>query len=185
VREGTWIVAQGGTSPLLNSHLEALDSRRLAAWKGQAYAYDLVRVDGRGMRARTLVPARLDEFHAWNAPVYAPCAGRVIATKNDAPDRMPPAIDRTIRIGNFVLLECGATWVLLAHLKERSVAVEQGAEVAAGARLALVGSSGTLDFPHLHVHSQRAGDLRSVFDAPPLLAVFGGRVRGRNEPMPN
>lgn len=186
VREGTWVVAEGGTTPLLNAHRGVLDSRRLAAWKGEAYATDLVRVDARGMRARRLVPARLDDFHSWNAPVHAPCAGRVLATKNDALDRMPPFVDRSSRVGNFVLLECGSHWVLLAHLKEGSVAVEQGAAVAAGALLARVGSSGTLSQPHLHVHVQRAGDMHNAFDAQPLpLAFRDARVRGRNEFLPD
>jgi hypothetical protein len=181
VRDGTWVVAQGGTSLLLNAHVEALDSRRLAAWKGQAYACDLVRVDARGLRARHWLPTRLDDFHTWNAPVYAPCAGRVLATRNDALDRMPPSVDPGGRAGNFVLLECGAVWVALAHLKQGSIAVERGAVVAVGTRLGLVGSSGTLDMPRLHVHAQRAGDPRSAFDATPLPIAFGGRVLGRNE----
>lgn len=186
VRAGAWAVAHGGTTRLLNAHAGVLDSRPLAAWKGQAYATDLVRVDARGMRARRLVPERLDEFHSWNAPVHAPCAGRVLATKNDALDRMPPVVDRANPDGNFVLLDCGPHWVLLAHLKQGSVAVERGAAVAAGARLALVGSSGTLEQPHLHVHAQRAGDMHAAFDAPPLPVAFAdAHVPGRNEILRN
>ena len=181
LRDGTFLVANGGTSLLLNAHVATLaEGERYRAWRGQSYGYDLVRIDAFGRRSRTPWPRTLADYHSFGAPVYAPCDGRVLETVNELPDRVPPARDRERLPGNFVLLDCGGTWVVAAHLRQGSVAVAPNATVRTGDRLGEIGNSGNSDEPHLHLHAQRPGPLDSAFDADPLVITFDGRVLGRN-----
>jgi hypothetical protein len=180
LRDGTFLVANGGTSTLLNAHVATLEGERFRAWRGQSYGYDLVRVDALGRRSRTPWPRALEDYASFGTPVYAPCAGRVLETVNDQPDRVPPARDVERLPGNFVLLECGDAWVVLAHLRQGSVAVAPNAPVRIGDRLGEIGNSGNTSEPHLHLHAQRPGPLESAFAAEPLLVTFDGRALGRN-----
>jgi murein DD-endopeptidase MepM/ murein hydrolase activator NlpD len=71
--------------------------------------------------------------------------------------------------------------VLLAHLKQGSVAVKGGQRVAAGDIVGAVGNSGNTDEPHLHVHAQRPGRGILPLSGEPLAMRFGGRWYVRND----
>lgn len=78
------------------------------------------------------------------------------------------------------ILQCGQVQVLLAHMREGSVAVRQGQSVQTGQKLGEVGASGNTATPHLHIHAQRPGSTDALFDANPLPVRIDGRylVRG-------
>ncbi len=71
-------------------------------------------------------------------------------------------IDQTTDAGNAVVLDHGGGWESqYSHLRQGSVAVVVGEQVAAGARLGLIGWSGRAEFPHLEFalrHNGRAVD---------------------------
>lgn len=88
-------------------------------------------------------------------PVVAAAAGTVIIARDGQPDR--PMRDagpgKTVdeRNGNWVAVQHDNGWVTTyAHLREGSVAVQEGQRLARGARLGFIGLSGNADFPHLH-----------------------------------
>lgn len=145
---------------------------------GQRFAYDFVRPTGKWwkpfgaaalLHAWTGVP--VSAFAAWDAPVYAAHAGRVVAARDGWPDGrwLHAAGDiarltllerfRPLRIrtddwrplsGNYVLIEGNEGVTLYAHLRNGSISVRVGDTVASGQRIGTVGHSGRSTMPHLH-----------------------------------
>ncbi|WP_223640749.1 M23 family metallopeptidase [Rhodobacter sp. TJ_12] len=96
--------------------------------------------------------------------------------------------------GNGVVIDHADGWqTQYCHLRQGSVSVTVGQEVAAGAPLGLIGMSGLAEFPHLHLSVRHAGQELDPFlpaaskscDAPPtdglwktpIAYVGGGLLR--------
>ena len=108
----------------------------------------------------------VDATYAWGQPVYAPLDGVVVACSDGAPDRARISMIRDLATllifppkpgspfpaygGNYVLLQCGKVYPLLAHLRCGSVRVKVGDHVRVGDELGEVGNSGSSIQPHLH-----------------------------------
>ena len=188
LRGGTYLVANGGSSPLVSAHLETLGPEpRFRRWRGQSYGVDLVRVDAAGRRARGLLPRDPAAYFIFGDTVVAPCAGRVVASIDGLADLPVPEMDREHMAGNHVILECGGHWVLLAHLRRGSVLRRPGGLVAAGEPLGQAGNTGTTGEPHLHIHAQLPGTRDMPLGGEPVPVTIRGRylVRGaRAEWMP-
>ena len=104
--------------------------------------------------------------YAWGQPVVAPADGVVVACSDGMPDRERISMIRDLASlllfppkpgspfaaygGNYVILECGDIYPLLAHLRCGSVRVRAGDKVQAGDTLGEVGNSGSSLQPHLH-----------------------------------
>jgi hypothetical protein len=179
----SYLVAHGGRRALVNAHLKTLDplSERFRPWRGQSYALDLVGIDGLGLRARGVRPADPTRYRIFGAPVFAPCAGRVMGTENGLPDLAVPRMDRENLLGNHVLLACGGVVLVFAHLREGSVMVEEGEDVTPGQSLGEVGNSGNTSEPHLHIHAQRPGGPDSPIAGDPVGLRIDGRWLIRND----
>jgi len=143
--QGRFAAAHGGGRVLVNYH---------ASHEAQAYAADFVALNGAGYRARGLLPEDPAAYAIWDAPVLAPCAGRVTRARDGRPDMAPPKRDRSHPEGNHVVLDCAGLRVVLAHLRQGSVAVTRGDAVAPGDVLGRVGNSGNSTEPHLHIHAE-------------------------------
>jgi hypothetical protein len=181
LRGGPYYVANGGSDPLLNPHMQVAGPR-LADWRGQRWGLDVVKLYPSGNRARGLAPTALDRYAIFGTPVYAPCGGRVHAVENDRPDPTPPTRDTTHKAGNYVLLRCAPdAYVLLAHLRQHSVRVAPGDTVGPGTRLGTIGNSGNSWEPHLHLSAQRGPGGRTPLDADPRPVVIEGRFLVRND----
>lgn len=156
LRNGTYLVAHGGSSLAANFHY---------AHPRQKYALDLVKLKGGGMRAGGFMPRDVTKYAIWNEPVYSPCSGTVAVAVDGLPDNAPPGRDEKNLAGNHVIVRCGDVNVLLAHLRKGSVAVKAGATVTGESILGNVGNSGDTTEPHLHIHAQRgAGPVGMTFD---------------------
>jgi len=180
LRGGTYLVANGGSVALVNAHLATLDGARFRAYRGQSYGVDLVRVDGRGLRARGFLPRDPAAYAIFGDSVIAPCAGQVVTAVDGYPDMPVPQADRRQLAGNHVILACGEAWVVLGHFQRGSVCVHAGDRVAAGHPLGRVGNSGNTNEPHLHVHAQRPGTRAAPLGGEPLPVRFDGRYLVRN-----
>lgn len=141
---GDWYVFWGGRDIEQNYH---------AVNAGQRFAYDFVqRVDG---RSHTGDGSELAQYHCWDEPILAPAGGTVVATVGDLPDQAIGTTNAIQPAGNHVMLDLGhGEYALLAHLRQDSVAVEAGQQVAAGDELGRCGNSGNTSEPHLHFHLQ-------------------------------
>jgi murein DD-endopeptidase MepM/ murein hydrolase activator NlpD len=180
LRDGTYLVVNGGARALINGHFATLTGQHFRRWQGQSYGVDIVKLDAFGRRARGFLPHDLAAYAIFGDPVHAPCAGTVLEVVNSAPEMRPPAVDRGHMAGNHVLLRCADVWVLLGHLRRGSVMVRVGDAVTIGQALGRAGNSGNTNEPHLHIHAQRPGTLDAPFSGEPLPIRFGGTYPARN-----
>ncbi len=97
------------------------------------------------------------------------------------PDMRVPVMDSENKLGNFVAIDCGGFAVFLAHLREGSVLVTAGQEVAAGDPLGEAGNSGNSSEPHLHIHAQRGIPGDAPAGGEPLGLTIYGRFLVRND----
>ena len=180
---GTYIVAHGGSTEMVNAHLHTLDPsvERFRPWRGQSRALDIFRITPLGFRAdgwRPVDPARYETF---GAKVVAPCGGTVALAQDGLPDMPVPVMDSDNKLGNFVAIDCGAFSVFLAHLRHGSVLVTAGQTVAVGDPLGEVGNSGNSSEPHLHIHAQRGIPDGAPAGGEPLGLTIDGRFLVRND----
>lgn len=187
---GHYLVGHGGSNTLVNGHMRTLDTRieRFRPWRGQAYAIDFFGLGPWGRRASGWRPADPAEYAIFGAVLFAPCEGRVVAAEGEMSDFEVPNEDPVNRLGNHVILRCDEVEIVLAHMRESSVTVVPGEQVAEGDRLGEVGNSGASTEPHLHIHAQRpAPDGAPPISGEPLalriegrFLVRGDRLTGRN-----
>lgn len=180
LRAGTYLVANGGSTGLVNAHLATLTGARFRPYRGQSHGVDLVKLGPWGLRARGLAPRDPAAYAIFGDPVHAPCSGRVVQALDGLADLPPPRTDRENLAGNHVLLACGGAWVLLGHLQEGSVQVREGDTVAQGQALGRVGNTGNTSEPHLHLHAQRPGTKEAPLGGDPLPIRLDGRYLPRN-----
>jgi hypothetical protein len=127
------------------------------------YAYDFSAVDETRSWHRG-DPGRPEHWMAYNAPLYAPAAGRVVALADDVPDNRiesgrlvnPEAANDFLRrvLGNYVVLDHGAReYSVLAHLKAKTAAVRLHERVRQDQFLGRIGFSGDTGL-YVHAHYQ-------------------------------
>lgn len=180
---GLYLVASGGSREIVNGHMLTLDPavERFGRYRGQSYGVDVVEIDRLGRRADGLRPVEPGRYFIFGNPVFAPCTGTVVASRNDRPDQPVPVRDREVLEGNHVLLRCGEFDLLLAHFRRGSVTVEIGDAVRAGDTLGAVGNSGQTDEPHLHISAQLPGTPQAPLSGDPLALTIDGRFLVRND----
>lgn len=178
---GTYLVANGGTSEAVNSHLMTLTGERFRPWRGESYGVDLIGIDRWGLTARGLAPRDPTAYVIYGAEILAPCSGTVVAAVDGIADMEVPLMDRGNMAGNHVLLSCGENAVLLGHMAPGSVAVGPGDEVATGDLLGRVGNTGNTNAPHLHIHVQRGLPEGAPLSGEPRWLTVEGRHLVRND----
>jgi hypothetical protein len=145
----------------------------------QQYALDIVELNLAGARAWGIHPAALERYVIFRQTIHSPCEGTVAAALDGLPDLIPPAADREHPAGNHIVISCEGVDVLLAHMRNGSVAVRAGDRVIAGQPLGAVGNTGNTSEPHLHIHAVRAGSKEALEgDGVPIL--FEGMFPVRN-----
>ncbi|MFT7594131.1 MAG: hypothetical protein ACI8R4_001449 [Paracoccaceae bacterium] len=101
--------------------------------------------------------------------VLASAAGQVVRMRDGVPDQIyssenAAAVDGR-ECGNGVVLLHDDGWeTMYCHMKQGSVLVSKGDQVAAGAVLGQVGLSGKTQFPHLHLTVYHNGRVVDPFD---------------------
>jgi hypothetical protein len=153
--KGEWFVFWGGESEDLNYHMANVH---------QQYAYDLLIVqDGASYFGD---PSKNESYHAYGQDIIAPCDGTVVLAIDGVPDNKPGDLNPIHVTGNTLVLETEhKEYVLFAHLKSGSIAVQKGQKVEQGEFLALCGNSGNSSEPHLHLQLQNARDFHKATGA--------------------
>lgn len=171
LRNGTYYVGHGGSSPVLNHH--HVDA-------AQRYALDIVKLNRFGTRATALYSSSLPSYAIFADPLYSPCDGTVAEAVNDLPDLTPPESDRENLAGNHILIQCQRADVVLAHLQQGSLVVQPGDEVRAGDAIAKIGNSGNTTEPHLHIHARKVNPGAALLEGEGMPITFGDRFLVRN-----
>mgnify|MGYP000999449786 CR=1 FL=1 len=171
LRAGTYYVGGGGNARLINNH---------QVHEPQKFALDIVRLNAFGNRASGLLPDALERYAIFGDTVYSPCTGTVVLAVDGLADQRPPQRDRRNLAGNHVVLACSGAKVVLAHLKQGSVAVATGAGVREGDVLGQVGNSGNSSQPHLHLHAERGGGPDAILTGHGVPIRLNGRFLVRN-----
>ena len=152
--DGPWATLAGG---------DGLDTNVYARTPQTRFAYAFAAVDSNTGSLHGATPTSLEDFPCFGAPVLAPAPGRVTKVVADQPDLAPDTdlfeMDGRNSLGNHVVLRVDRDeFLVLAHLKEDSITVEQGQEVQTGQRLGQCGNSGLSQQPHLLVLLQSGPD---------------------------
>ncbi|KIL51094.1 M23 family metallopeptidase [Jeotgalibacillus campisalis] len=165
LKDGVYSVGQGGAHTAINYH---------HSHPSQAYAYDILQINGWGLRANGLTPSENSAYHIYGQSLYSPCTGTVTAAVDEYEDIPPlePPSEVEEPAGNHVIINCKDTEVLIAHIKPGTVAVEEGNEVESGDILGEIGNTGNTTEPHLHIHAERDGEGVPI--------TFDGRFLKRN-----
>jgi murein DD-endopeptidase MepM/ murein hydrolase activator NlpD len=120
-------------------------------------------------------------YMTFGTPVLAPCQGKVAKVVDGHPDMTVPEMDREHMAGNYVALNCGDYFVILAHLRRGSISVATDDRVDVGDVLGEMGNSGNSSEPHLHLHAQRGLPEDAPLGGEPLWLTINGRFLVRNE----
>lgn len=182
-----------------NSPANRIPSHGTTAF-GSSYAIDFVPVNERGRSARrslrSIITSEPPEvFVGFGRPVIAPAAGIVVGVHDAELDhearRSPLTLipymltqRRRIRAGTaaiagnhvVVALSPAGPYVLLAHLRRRSVAVSVGELVRVGQQIATCGNSGNSTEPHLHVQVSGSTDWSRANGVPLAFRHPTGRI---------
>lgn len=106
--------------------------------------------------------------------IIAAASGTVKGSRDGIADFAP--VETNKECGNGVLVDHGSGWeTQYCHMKQGSVRVRVGDEVALGAVLGQIGQSGQAAFPHLHLSVRRNGAELDPF-APETLTTCGAAV---------
>jgi hypothetical protein len=180
---GHYLVAHGGSTQMVNIHLQTLDEsvERFRAWRGQSKALDIFRITRWGLHKEGWRPSDPARYTTFGTPVLAPCRGEVARVVDAYPDMTVPEMDRSYLPGNHVAIDCGDFVGILAHLQPGSITVAEGERVEVGDTLGQMGNSGNSSEPHLHVHAQRGLPGDRTLGGEPLWLTINDRFLVRND----
>lgn len=161
------MVFQGGRTPLLNHHFLIASQR---------HALDLVVLGPSGLALDEQRSEGNDRVFGYGMPLLAPVDGEIALVKEGFSDEKG---DLENPAGNYVVIRSDAgVFVLLAHIKDKSITVKQGQRVAAGDPIGQLGNSGNSSMPHLHIQAQDVANFDDVKETFPIEFSSGG-VSGR------
>lgn len=184
LRDGRFLCTDGGDgarSFLMNYHYGFGQHRASGVSRSMRYAIDIVEVGAGGGESDGFLPCRNDAYRIWEKPLHAPCHGRVVHAVNDVSDNAAFGTDRPYGLGNHVVIQKGDDeYVVLGHMRQGTVLVKAGDEVATGQGIGRVGNSGWTERPHLHMQAMRSAD-GDWWHGEPLALRFGGRFLVRNQ----
>lgn len=169
---GRQIILHGGASPFINGHFHV---------KPQNYALDIVGLNNLGMRASSIDGGSdLDNYVIYGEPIYSPCNGTVVIVVDEYDDQTPPKTDHEHLAGNHLLIESEGVEILLAHLKRGSIKVNVGDTVNTNTLIGQVGNTGNTSEPHLHMHVERGGTMKTILNGTAVLFTINNQflVRG-------
>ncbi len=180
---GKYLIAHGGSTELINAHLHTLDASvaRFRHWKGQSRAMDIFKISPSGFHVDGWRPTDPARYVSFGTPVLAPCTGVIVKVVNGLPDMQVPQMDRANMAGNYVAINCMDFYVIMAHLRNRSIHVRHGDAVKTGDLIGEIGNSGNSSEPHLHIHAQRGLPQDAPFADEPLWLTINGEFPVRND----
>lgn len=152
---GEWFVYWGGVTEEQNYHIIE---------ETQQYAYDILKVkDGASYEGD---PLQNESYFAFGEDIIAPCDGRVVKVIDGVPDNIPGETNEQELTGNTIVLRTDRDeYILLAHLMNNSIVVEEGQDLRKGDIMAKCGNSGNSTEAHLHLSLQNGLEMEDSIGA--------------------
>jgi hypothetical protein len=177
---------------------------------GLRYAFDFIRISRKPLRylssknvlRHAFGHVSVKDCFGWAQPVYSPCEGKVVTTRDGWPDIMElnslrdsfNALVHTPKLdgddfrplaGNYVIVHSERFSAVLAHLRNGSVKVTEGQHVKTGDLLGEVGNSGNTTGPHLHFQLMKGDNPFTATGLPCRFRSYECYRRKAWEPMTN
>ncbi len=143
----------------------------------QRWAYDLL-IAPAGIGSN-----KLEDYGIFGKDLIAPASGIVISAYDDDSDMTPGNIDHAYK-GNhiYIQLDETGTYLVMEHLMQNSILVEEGQHIQEGMVIAKVGNSGNSSEPHLHIHHQKQNPATTSLFLSEGLPLYFRDITG--SPMP-
>lgn len=147
-----WYVFWGGDTENDNYHV---------ANRAQKNAFDLMIVDSMKRSYRT-TGKTTEDYYAFGQKLYSPCDGEIVSMIDGVIDNIPGVMNPAQLTGNSIIIKSSKNeYILMAHMKQNTVAVKLGQKIKTGDFVGLCGNSGNSSEPHLHLHIMDSPDLKT------------------------
>ena len=145
----------GGETSEKNYHMEDFN---------QQYAYDILMVaNGAPYKGD---PKKNESYFIFGKDIIAPCDAIVVKVIDGIKDNTPGELNKFDLTGNTIVLETvRKEYLLFAHLKSKSILINEGDVVKQGKVIAQCGNSGNTTQAHLHLQLQNTMDLFNTIGA--------------------
>ncbi len=104
----------------------------------------------------------LTDYYAFGKQIFSPVDGYVVKAVDSLADNPPSQADKENYCGNYVMIyDHRGFYVVICHLKHKSLKIKEGDNVRRGQVLAQCGNSGYSPQPHIHIHIQLLPEIGS------------------------
>jgi hypothetical protein len=176
--QGTYLVTDGGNSKIsriMNYHYYSPVHKRKGTNNSMLFATDIVKTGS----SRSFFPLQNSDYPIFGEKVFSPVSGIVLKVENSIDDNIPYIGNYPYNTGNTIVIRKDNYYMLLGHLKKRSIKVEPGSLVNEGDLLAEAGNSGYSERPHIHMQLIKS-DTDNYWKGIGVSIEFGGKNLFKN-----
>jgi hypothetical protein len=149
-KEGDYCIIAGGSNTYIN-FIHNTNSFSV-------YSYDIEKLNRYGCRSNSLFPQTLSDYEIFGKNVYSPCSGKIISVNKNIPDNIPPGVNEKEKTGNYVIIQSGNKFIMLAHFKQNTIILNQNDSILVNNFIGQAGNSGNSIEPHLHIEAHEKID---------------------------
>jgi biotin carboxyl carrier protein len=156
LKNGEFLITDGGNariSRLMNYHYYSSIHKKKHTNLSMLYATDIVKRAG---SYPSFFPKENSSYPIFGDDVYSPIEGTIVKVENTIADNQAFSGNYPYNTGNTVVIRHDNYVFLLGHLKQGSITVKPGDNVAANQVIAKAGNSGMSERPHIHVQLMRS-----------------------------
>lgn len=151
LKEGTYLIVDGGSNHLVNPHINSKYFVQNKINRSMAFAVDIQKITDLGTASKKINPKELSDYASFGETIYSPCDGVVVEVTNDVSDDTEDDFENPK--GNQVIIKKDNVFIVMIHFKKASITVQEGDYVKSGQVLGQVGNSGLVKRPNLHIQA--------------------------------
>lgn len=164
-KNGMYLTTQGGDgkkSSMMNYHYLDTGNIECGYNKSMRYSNDVVKLNSIGLsinsfnlKKELFLPEDLERYEIFSEKIYSPCDGEVYYAVDGYYDVPASAHKYYGDTGNGIVIKHDDVYIMLWHLKQKSIHVKVGDKVKVGQLIGQVGNSGHTSTPHLHIQASK------------------------------